>query len=262
MGTYTPYNGLKMKPRNIRGYIGIIRHGTRYPTKNVYGQFPDSLQKKVGEKDIGELHSRGAKEMIAYGKSLKDLYPSIFNNPNNVIVYSTQMQRAIDSGKFTLDGLGYKNKEIVYGKEIDQFLKLKHILKEKPDHNPEIISCQFAKALDLPLDKSCENLDYSLTEKNIHTYETIQKTKEKGRPFFNHLQEKIKTMKDNQAYLYFCHDSTLAPIYALLDVLPEKSKYRNEDWIPFSARLEILLEGDKIRYFANGREVWARNGLV
>jgi hypothetical protein len=265
MGTYTPYTNyisidLLDNTKSCKGYIGIIRHGTRYPTKNVYDQSTPSLKKNLDENLIGELHIKGKLEMIEYGKYLKSYYPNIFKNRNNYIIYSTQMSRAIDSAKYAM-GDNY----IERGIEVDKFLKLKHVLKSRPDYNPEVISCQFMKALDLPIDNKCNTLDYTLKDKNIHTWETIMNTKDKGLAMLSKLKLDLETItktNQNTGFLYFCHDSTLAPLYALLDILPNKYEYRNEDWIPFSARLEILVDyNNNINYYVNGRKVYPKNKI-
>lgn len=262
LGTYKPYPEIevKHKPKNIKGYIGIIRHGTRYPTKNVFKQLSPDIKQTLTHQKIGELHVIGMQEMQDYGKYLSIYYPNIFSRPENIKVFSTKMNRSIDSAKEAVKGLnmeGYVN--IEYNDNIESFLKLKNILKEKTEHNPYQMRCQFSEALDLPTPSYCGLLNYSKNndKKNRDTYKSIVKTHEKGYPFYYillDLIEKCKKYSIEQGCLFFCHDSTLAPIYYLFNLLPHIDKYSNEDWLPFGARLEIIIDLDnKVYFFVNDR---------
>ena len=262
LGTYKPYPEIeiKNKPTNIKGYIGIIRHGTRYPTKNVFKQLSPDMKQTLTHQKIGELHVNGMQEMQDYGRYLSTTYPNIFSRPENIKVFSTKMNRSIDSAKEAVKGLdmdGYIN--IEYNDNIESFLKLKNILKEKTDHNPYQMRCQFSNALDLAIPSYCGLLNYSKNyeKKNRDTYKSIIKTHEKGYPFYYILLELIESYKKyyiDQGSLFFCHDSTLAPIYYLFNLLPDVKDYNNEDWLPFAARLEIIIAKDnKVFFFVNDK---------
>jgi hypothetical protein len=257
LGTYKPYPKILVdnKPKNIKGYIGIIRHGTRYPTKNVFKQLSNDMKQTLTHQKIGELHVKGMKEMYDYGKYLSNNYPNIFSQPENIKIFSTNMNRSIDSAKEAVKGLnmeGYVN--IEYNDNIESFLKLKNILKEKTEHNPYQMRCQFSEALDLPKPSYCSLINYSKNydKKNRDTYKSIVKTHEKGYPFYHILLDLIEQYKKytiNQGCLFFCHDSTLAPIYYLLNLLPDINKYQNDEWLPFAARLEIMISNNNEVYF-------------
>ena len=262
LGTYKPYPEIeiKNKPKNIKGYIGIIRHGTRYPTKNVFKQLSPDMKQTLTHQKIGELHVKGMQEMHDYGRYLSTTYPNIFSRPENIKVFSTKMNRSIDSAKEAVKGLnmeGYIN--IEYNDNIESFLKLKNILKEKTDHNPYQMRCQFSGALDLDMPSYCGLLNYSKNyeKKNRDTYKSIIKTHEKGYPFYTILLELIENYKKysiDQGSLFFCHDSTLAPIYYLFNLLPDIKDYNNEDWLPFAARLEIIIaKNNKVFFFVNDK---------
>ena len=262
LGTYKPYPHIILdnKPKNIKGYIGIIRHGTRYPTKNVFKQLSQNMKQTLTHQKIGELHVIGMTEMREYGQYLSNYYPNIFTRPENIKVFSTKMNRSIDSAKEAIIGLnleGYIN--IEYNDNIESFLKLKNILKEKTEHNPYQMRCQFSQALELPIPSYCPLLNYSknYNKKNKDTYKSIVKTHEKGYPFYNvllNLINKYKLYSIEQGSLFFCHDSTLAPIYYLFNLLPEIHKYNNEDWLPFAARLEIIIaNNNKVYFFVNDK---------
>lgn len=262
LGTYKPYPNIDIthKPKDIKGYIGIIRHGTRYPTKNVFKQLSNEMKQSLTHKKIGELHVLGKKEMYDYGGYLSNTYPNIFSRPENIKVFSTKMNRSIDSAKETVKGLNMEGYiDIEYNDNIERFLKLKNILKEKTDHNPYQMRCQFSEALNLQTPSYCGLLNYSKNyqKKNRDTYKSIVKTHEKGYPFYNILLElidKYKKYSIDQGSLFFCHDSTLAPIYYLFNLLPDVKDYNNEDWLPFAARLEIIITRDnKILFFVNDR---------
>jgi hypothetical protein len=262
LGTYKPYPeiNIKNKPTKVKGYIGIIRHGTRYPTKNVFKQLSPDMKDKLSHQKIGELHVKGMQEMYDYGRYLSNTYPNIFSRPENIKVFSTKMNRSIDSAKECVKGLnmeGYIN--IEYNDNIESFLKLKNILKEKTDHNPYQMRCQFADALDLTIPSYCGLLNYSKNyiKKNRDTYKSIVKTHEKGYPFYHILLDLIAEYKKysiEQGCLFFCHDSTLAPIYYLFKLLPDIDQYNNEDWLPFAARLEIIItKNNNVHFFVNDK---------
>jgi hypothetical protein len=262
LGTYKPYPeiNVKNKPSQVKGYIGIIRHGTRYPTKNVFKQLSSDMQQTLTHQKIGELHVKGKQEMYDYGRYLSITYPNIFSKPQNIKIFSTKMNRSIDSAKEAVIGLnmeGYIN--IEYNDSIESFLKLKNILKEKTDHNPYQMRCQFANALDLSIPNYCGLLNYSkhINKKNKDTYKSIVKTHEKGYPFYHILLDLIAEYKKysiEQGCLFFCHDSTLAPIYYLFKLLPNIDQYNNEDWLPFAARLEIIITmNNKVHFFVNDK---------
>lgn len=264
LGTYTPYPDIVSvnKPDNIKTYIGIVRHGTRFPTKNVFKQMSKEIKDKLLNKNIGEIHQKGIDEMDKYGKYLMLTYPQIFSDPNNIKVFSTKMDRAIDSANAAVRGMKMQDSiNVEYNDDIESFLKLKNILKEKTDHNPFIMRCQFTKALDLDIPMYCNFLNFKRHDnnKNRDTYKFIHKTHSKGYPFYNLLTsliKKCKTFKNNNAYLFFCHDSTLAPIYYLFGLLPDIDNYTNTDWLPFGARLEIMIDVDNnVYFFVNDRLV-------
>jgi len=262
LGTYTPYPDIvvKNKPADIKTYIGIVRHGTRFPTKNVFKQMSTEIKNKLDHKNIGEIHRKGIDEMEKYGKYLSTKYPKIFAEAENIKVFSTKMDRAIDSAKATVQGMNMQDFiTIEYNDDIESFLKLKNILKEKTDYNPLIMRCQFTKALDLEIPSYCRFLNFKKhdAKKNIDTYKSIDKTHAKGYPFYNILTNLIKNCKAsarNNGILFFCHDSTLAPIYYLFGLLPDIDSYNNTDWLPFGARLEIMVDLDNnVHFFVNDR---------
>ena len=262
LGTYQPYPIIitDKKPKKIKGYIGIIRHGTRYPTKNVFKQLSPNMKQTLTHKNIGELHVKGVDEMFDYGVYLKDYYPNIFTKPENIKIFSTKMNRSIESGKATIKGLNLDGIiNIEYNDNIESFLKLKNILKEKTEHNPYQMRCQFSKALDLHIPNYCNLLNYSKNydKKNKDTYKSIVKTHNKGYPFYYVLLELIKKYKFysiEQGSLFFFHDSTLAPIYYLFNLLPNIEDYKNEDWLPFAARLEIIIDmNNRVYFFVNDK---------
>jgi hypothetical protein len=263
-GTYTPFSYVKsndVKPDNIKAYIGIIRHGTRYPTKNVFKQLTPELKNKLGVNNIGEIHPIGLQEMRDYGDYLVKTYPQIFRHPDQFKVFSTKMPRAIDSAKAAVEGMGKNNYvHINYGDSVDKFLKLKNVLKEKPDNNPPVMSCQFASALQERKPAFCNFINYSGSDakKSQDTYFSIMRTHEKGYPFYNVLLDLIalcKKSSQGKGFLFFCHDSTLAPIYYLFGLLPSDPKqYKNSDWIPFGARMEILIDkNNQTLFYVNNR---------
>jgi hypothetical protein len=262
LGTYKPYPPIIVdnKPKKIKGYIGIIRHGTRYPTKNVFKQLSPNMKQTLTHQKIGELHDIGKIEMREYGEYLSSYYPNIFTHPKNIKVFSTKMNRSIDSAKETVKGLNLEGYiDIDYNDNIESFLKLKNILKEKTEHNPYQMRCQFSQALELPIPSYCPLINYSKNcdKKNKDTYKSIVKTHEKGYPFYNillKLIDKYKMYSIEQGALFFCHDSTLAPIYYLFNLLPDINKYNNEDWLPFAARLEIIItNNNKVYFFVNDK---------
>jgi len=262
LGTYKPYPQIVTdnKPKNVKAYIGIIRHGTRYPTKNVFKQLSSQMKRNLTHQNIGEIHVKGIAEMNEYGRYLSTIYPNIFTHPENIKVFSTKMNRSIDSAKSAVKGMNMEEYvEIEYNDNIESFLKLKNILKEKTDHNPLQMRCQFAKALDLPSPAYCGLLNYEKNDnnKNRSTYKSIVKTHEKGYPFYNillNLIEQCKKYTIHQGCLFFCHDSTLAPIYYLFNLLPDINNYSNDDWLPFAARLEIIItNNNEVYFFVNDR---------
>jgi hypothetical protein len=262
LGTYKPYPEIVVnnKPRHIKAYIGIIRHGTRYPTKNVFKQLSSDIQQNLTHQKIGHLHKIGIQEMRDYGRYLSENYPNIFTKPENIRIFSTKMNRSIDSAIEAVKGLNMEGYiDIEYNDNIESFLKLKNILKEKTDHNPYQMRCQFSEALNLQTPSYCGLLNYSKNyqKKNKDTYKSIVKTHEKGYPFYNILLElidKYKKYSIEQGCLFFCHDSTLAPIYYLFNLLPDVNEYNNEDWLPFGARMEIMIDHkNKVYFFVNDR---------
>ena len=63
-------------------------------------------------------------------------------------------------------------------------------------------------------------------------------------------------MLSNQPHgsLFFCHDSTLAPLFYYFKLLPSENKFKNSEMLPFGAKIEILMDYDnKILLFLNGK---------
>ena len=67
LGTYTANPNPQTYIPNIKSYIAIVRHGERYPTKNVLKKIDKSLM--ITKYD--DLTPNGYQEMLTYGKNLK-----------------------------------------------------------------------------------------------------------------------------------------------------------------------------------------------
>jgi hypothetical protein len=252
LGTYSSYPNIYNYYPNIKSYIAIVRHGERYPTKNVFKK----IDKSIGITKYNDLTPRGYSNMYMYGLILSRMYPQIFNNENNYNIYSTTVKRAIESADGVLKGLN-SNKKIIYGPQIDNFLKInKFFLKQ--DVQGEVYSCQFANILYKKYDKcNYKNIENVEKEHDHINYKSILLHHEKGLKLYTFLVLLIKKcMLSNQPHgsLFFCHDSTLAPLFYYFKLLPSENKFKNSEMLPFGAKIEILMDYDnKILLFLNGK---------
>ena len=258
-GTFTQYDLSKInnKPNNIKSYICIIRHGTRYPTKKMYKLLDKDVQQYINKKDIGKLTNVGYDEMILFGNYLKQNYPYIFNNPEKYNIYSTTFERAKQSAHGCLTGLNTQNiKSIQYSDEIDTFLKVKDFFIKNPINSVNS-SCLYSKLLNVSYDKCNNNVNTSYEhDKDKLTYHSALKHGDKGKPFYNVLKNLIQHCQENNnnnGFIFFAHDSTLMPLYYLFKLLPNEIEYRNSEWLPFSARLEIFIDyTNNVYIYVNG----------
>lgn len=251
LGTYTAYPNIYSYLPNIKAYISIVRHGERYPTKNVFNK----IDKSIGITKTSDLTSKGYSDMRLYGHILKMNYPQIFNNPNRYSVYSTTVKRAIQSAEATLDGLDSKN-YIINGPNIDSFLKINNFFL-KQNVPGDVYSCQFAKILH----KKCDYCNYSKIcdverEHDRLNYKSIILHHKKGEKCYIVLQQilnKCLLSSNPQGYLFFCHDSTLAPLFYYFKLLGSVDEFRNSVMLPFGARIEILIDySNNISLYLNG----------
>jgi hypothetical protein len=183
------------------------------------------------------------------------------------------MERALQSAQACLNGINdahpdgniTESKKIIRGIQINAFLKVKDFFIKEPSE-PQIVSCQYSKILKKKYDH-CDEVAINEFEKRRNTlvYESAIKNNAKGEPIYNVIQNLIKTRSKNtentktitpQGFVFFCHDSTLMPLYYLLGLLPKDvSKYNNQDWLAFASRLEIIIDNQGIvRYYVNDRE--------
>lgn len=254
LGTYTAYPNNYSYCPDIKAYICIIRHGERYPTKNVFKK----IDKSIGITKYNDLTPHGYSNMYLYGLILSRIYPQIFNNENNYNVYSTTVKRALESGDAVLKGLN-SNKKMIYGPDIDRFLKVnKFFIKQ--DVPGDIYSCQFASILYKKYEK-CNYKDIENVEKEHDriNYKSIVLNHQKGLKLYTFLLLLIqKCMLSNEPHgsLFFCHDSSLAPLFYYFKLLPTEANYKNSDMLPFGARIEILIDYDNnIMLFLNGKYI-------
>jgi len=261
-GTFTQYDPtfIYSKPNNIKSYICIIRHGTRYPTKKMYKLLDKDVQQYIDKDDIGKLTNVGYNEMILYGKYLKYNYPHIFNHPEKYNIYSTTFERAKQSAHGCLTGLNSQNiKSIQYSDEIDRFLKVKNFFIKNPINSVNA-SCLYSKLLNVPYSK-CDNYINTSYEYNKDklTYLSALKNGDKGKPFYNVLKNLIKGCvenNNNNGFIFFAHDSTLMPLYYLFKLLPDEIQYKNSEWLPFSAKLEIFIDNiNNVYFYVNGKYI-------
>jgi len=252
LGTYTSYPNIYNYYSDVKAYISVIRHGERYPTKNVFKK----IDKSVGITKYNDLTPRGHSNMYLYGIILKRMYPQIFNNENNYNVYSTTIKRAIESADGVLKGLN-TNKKIIYGPEIDNFLKInKFFLKQ--DVPGDVYSCQFANILYKNYDK-CNYTKIEKVEKEHDriNYKSILLHHEKGLKLYTFLLSLLqKCILSNQPHgsLFFCHDSSLAPLFYYFKLLPSENNFKNSEMLPFGARIEILINyNNNMLLFLNGK---------
>lgn len=259
-GTFTQYDltFIDNKPNNIKSYICIIRHGTRYPTKKMYKLIEKDVQQYISKDDIGKLTNIGYYEMISYGKYLKNNYPHIFNYPEKYNIYSTTFERAKQSAYGCLTGLNSQNiKSIQYSDEIDRFLKVKNFFIKNPI-NPINSTCMYSKLLNVPYTKCDINVNTTYEHnKDRLTYLSALKNGDKGKPFYNVLKNLIKECKQNNnsnGFIFFAHDSTLMPLYYLFNLLPCEIEYHNNEWLPFGAKLEIFIDNiNNVYFYVNGK---------
>ena len=270
MGTYSKYTPLQITKPNATTYIAIVRHGTRYPTKKMYKKLDTSISKTIHKHEIGLLTPDGFWEMVDYGKQLYKTYPYIFRHPERYEIFSTEMERALQSAQACMNGINDANpdgsitesKKIIRGVQINAFLKVKDFFIKEPSE-PKIVSCQYSQILKKKYDQ-CNDANINEFEKrrNQLVYESAIKNHAKGEPIYNVVQNLIKTRIENtknatpQGFVFFCHDSTLMPLYYLLGLLPKDvGKYNNQDWLAFASRLEIIIDnGGVVRYYVNDRE--------
>jgi hypothetical protein len=258
-GTFTQYDLSKInnKPNNIKSYICVIRHGTRYPTKKMYKLLDKDVQQYIDKNDIGKLTNVGYDEMILFGKYLKQNYPYIFNHPEKYNIYSTTFERAKQSAHGCLTGLKTQNiKSIQYSDEIDAFLKVKNFFIKNPINSVNS-TCLYSKLLNVPYNKCNNSINTSYEyDKDRLTYHSALKNGDKGKPFYNVLQKLIRRCQENNnsnGFIFFAHDSTLMPLYYLFKLLPNEIDYKNSDWLPFSARLEIFIDNtNNVYFYVNG----------
>jgi len=252
LGTYTAYPNHYIYHPDVKAYIGIIRHGERYPTKNVFKK----IDKSIGITRYNDLTPNGYTNMYMYGLLLSRMYPQIFNNQNNFDVYSTTVKRALESANGTLKGLD-SNKKIIYGSHIDSFLKVNKFFM-KQDVLGDVYSCQFANILKTDYDK-CDYYKITKIEKEHDriNYRSILLNYEKGLKLYTFLLRLInKCMLSNEprGSLFFCHDSSLAPLFYYFKLLPIETNFKNSEMLPFGARIEILIDYDNnILLFLNGK---------
>ena len=258
-GTFTQYDitYINNKPDNIKSYICIVRHGTRYPTKKMYKLLDKEVQQYIDKKDIGKLTNVGYNEMILYGKYLKSNYPHIFNYPEKYNIYSTTFERAKQSALGCLMGLNTQNiKTIQYSDEIDRFLKVKNFFIKNPINSINS-SCLYSKLIHVPYNNCSNNINtpYEYNKDKL-TYLSAIKHGDKGKPFYNiliSLIDRCKENRNNNGFVFFAHDSTIMPLYYLFKLLPNEIEYRNSEWLPFSARLEIFIDNsNKVYFYVNG----------
>lgn len=261
-GTFTQYDltFIDSKPNNIKSYICIIRHGTRYPTKKMYKLLDKDVQQYIDKDDIGKLTNVGYNEMILYGKYLKDNYPHIFNYPEKYNIYSTTFERAKQSAHGCLTGLNSQNiKSIQYSDEIDRFLKVKNFFIKNPINSVNA-TCLYSKLLNVPYSKCDNNINTTYEyNKDKLTYLSALKNGDKGKPFYNVIKNLIKGCvenNNNNGFIFFAHDSTLMPLYYLFKLLPDEIQYKNSEWLPFSAKLEIFIDNlNNVYFYVNGRYI-------
>ncbi len=272
MGTYSKYTPLQITKPNAATYIAIVRHGTRYPTKKMYKKLDTSISKTIHKHEIGLLTPDGFWEMVDYGKQLSTVYPYIFRHPERYEIFSTEMERALQSAQACLNGINdahpdgniTESKKIIRGVQINAFLKVKDFFIKEPSE-PQIVSCQYSKILKKKYDHCNDgNINEFEKRRNALVYESAIKNHAKGEPFHNVIQNLIKLRSKNientktipQGFVFFCHDSTLMPLYYLLGLLPkDASKYNNQDWLAFASRLEIIIDNQGVvRYYVNDRE--------
>jgi hypothetical protein len=273
MGTYSKFTPSAINKPNAITYIAVVRHGTRYPTKKMYKKLDTSISKTIHKHEIGLLTPDGFWEMVDYGKQLCTVYPYIFRHPERYEIFSTEMERALQSAQACLNGINdahpdgniTESKKIIRGVQINAFLKVKDFFIKEPSE-PQIVSCQYSKILKKKYDH-CDEVAINEFEKrrNRLVYESAIKNNAKGEPIYNVIQKLIKVRSKNtentnnttpQGFVFFCHDSTLMPLYYLLGILPkDSSKYNNQDWLAFASRLEIIIDNQGIvRYYVNDRE--------
>ena len=258
-GTFTQYDltHINNKPNNIKSYICVIRHGTRYPTKKMYKLLDKEVQQHIDKKDIGKLTNVGYDEMILFGKYLKQNYPYIFNHPEKYNIYSTTFERAKQSAHGCLTGLNTQNiKSIQFSDKIDSFLKVKDFFIKNPINSVNS-TCLYSKLLNVPYDKCNNNINTSYEhDKDKLTYHSALKHGDKGKPFYNVLKNLIERCQENNknnGFIFFAHDSTLMPLYYLFKLLPNQIDYKNSEWLPFSARLEIFIDNtNNVYFYVNG----------
>lgn len=262
LGTYSFLKyGEHHKPTDVKAYISVIRHGIRYPTETVHKKLEHHIKTKIDTIHLGKLTPDGYIEMIEYGQHLSEAYPNIFQDNKNYEVFSTTLCRAKQSAQGILYGLeGHRYKKIQYGKDIDQFLKINDFFR-KIKHQPEIITCQFSKVLNIPHNKNCypHQIDTYERRKSDVIYDAAKQNgylAKKFKDILSKLVEQCRKIENPQGFLFICHDSTLMPLYELLDLLPKKQDYKNEDWVPFGARLELLLNYEnELHVYVNGRSI-------
>lgn len=241
--------------QNIKAYIAVLRHGTRYPTAKVYQKLDENIQVQMNPGDIGNLTAGGYQEMLDYGRRLAIMYPHIFGQPEKYLVFSTSVYRARQSAQACLQGIGNKD-DINWGPQIDQILKINNFFIKGPS-NPTTVSCQYAKLLGLN-QNGCFQEDINLDERrrDRDILNSMEQRHNLALPLYQILLDLIGLCireKGQRGYLFFAHDSTLAPLFYLLGLI-DKLNYKNEEWLPFGARLEILITEDRqVGFFVNGQ---------
>jgi hypothetical protein len=255
LGTYTSYPNYYSYTPDVKAYIGIIRHGERYPTKNVFKK----IDKSIGITKYNDLTPNGYMNMYMYGLILNRMYPQIFNHENNYNIYSTTVKRALESASGVLKGLN-SNKKIIYGDTIDSFLKInKFFIKQ--DVDGDTYSCQFADILYKKKYDKCNYKNIENVEKRHDqiNYQSIVLNHQKGLKLYTFLLLLIKKcMLSDEPHgsLFFCHDSTLAPLFYYFKLLPNEADFKNSEMLPFGARIEIVIDyHNNIMLFLNGKYI-------
>ena len=252
LGTYTANPNRQMYVPNIKSYIAIVRHGERYPTKNVFKKIDKSLM--ITKCD--DLTANGYQEMLAYGKNLKINYPHIFNYPTNYFIYSTTVKRAQESAQGILNGLN-SNNTVITGPYVDSFLKI-HKFFLKQNVPSDVYSCQFAHIFNKKYNQ-CDNYKINRTEASHDqiNYKSIQLYHEKGKKCYDVITKLIRNCSQNptpSGYLFLCHDSTLAPLFYYFDILPDEKNYKNSEMLPFGSRIEIFIDyNNNVSIYLNGK---------
>ena len=259
MGTYTKQSKINLdylnEIPNIKAYICVARHGTRFPTKKMLRTLDNDIQIVVPKDIAGRLTVSGIQECYDYGRAILEKIPQIFSYPERYLVFSTTILRARESAEAFLLGIGNK-KEYGVGPEIDKYLKINDFFKKNGKPPAYVNSCQFAKLLGLST-KGCisELIDYWEGRRDLSILRSMDENSYKAYPFYKLLNNLIRQCiweHRPKGFVFFCHDSTLAPLYQLFGLV-DKQVYTSGQWLPFLARLEIVItKSNQVIFFVNG----------